>query len=210
VIAIRDRKGRLWVGRLTLGSARRVRDLAGLDVMALVTDGGETDARLSRELGLAVDALFALFLPECAGDRMTAYRFGKRFRGVRSKAIADAIREEVGDFFRVPGPPAPKGGSGRTATAAELWQDAERMAGLVGADPDRSTFGELVAACEGRRRHDWAQTATVLSYLSGLCGKAVSPASLDPTGGLAEASRSKGMAVTGDNLAVAALMLMGG
>lgn len=204
MIAIRDRKGRLWTARLTVGAAKRMRDLAGLDVMELATDE-DAERHLDGAPALAVDALFAWLLPECGRLGVTDRKFGRRFRGVPLRTVNDAIRSGVREFFRVPGPPPKRSaGSGRARTPAELWQEAERMAGLAGVDADTKTFGELVAASEGRRRHDWPRTALVLAQLRGLCGKRADAAALDPTGVLSEAGGGGRMEIRPDNLGVVA------
>lgn len=208
MIALRDRKGRLWSARLTLGTASRLRDLVGLDVMAVAAGEGRAESQLMRSPSLGINALYVLCATHC--DRLggTDRWFGKQFRGVNPRAIAGVIRSEVAAFFRVPGPAAPSGG-GRRMTADELWRESYRLAGIAGVVPDDVTFGELVLLAEGRRRHDWPRTATVLSFIAGSAGKRIDAAKLDPTGTIAESAAANRMKVTGDNLSLVAMALMG-
>jgi hypothetical protein len=167
-----------------------MRDLADLDVMAIVTDSAAGEHLRSAE-GVTdiVDALYALFLPDAQRLGITDYRFGKRLRGVKASDLQAAFFGGISAFFALPGP-ATEGGQGREVTAAELWRDVYRLAGEACVAPGTYTYGELAAMADGRRRAEWAQTANLRADLINSNpyrrGPAIHPAELDPTGGLKE------------------------
>jgi hypothetical protein len=192
VIALRDRKGRLWTGRLDVDAALRMRDLAGTDVMALALDKDAVLALLGDHSRLA-DVAFAFFLPQCHARGVDDLAFARGLRGwfgwwyIRPEDLAEIILTAVNEFARVPelspGKPKEAGGASQPLTADRLWGFVWQVAGF-GVDVGPRTLGELVAIADGRRKHDWAQTAGVMSYVAGLGGAKVTAADLDPTGGL--------------------------
>jgi len=198
MIAFRDRKGMAWSRRIDIDAAVRIRDLADLDVMALVTDEA-TSARIAGDEQDAsadiVDALFALFLPDAERLGVTDRQFGKRLRGVKADELRTMFFEGVASFFRMPGP-EPKQHGQRIVTAAELWQDVYRLAGEAGVAPGPHTYGELAAMADGRRKLEWAQTAAlradVINNNGFRRGAPVHPKELDPTGGLKDADAGGG------------------
>lgn len=204
MIAFRDRKGRLWTARLDVAAAVRMRDLAGVDVMGLALGGQSEAVKLAADAERLANGLFALCLPSCEARGVSDREFGRclrnRFWGhvIAPMALAEMIFEGVRDFFEVPrlSPGKPKGGGNAKVDAEDLWGDLWHMAAIAGvADPGPRTFGELIALADGRRKHDWAQTATVLAMLHNTRafgrGLAKQPADYDPTGALGAGKRNE-------------------
>ena len=196
MIAFHDRKGRLWCGRLDVAAALRMRDLAGTDVMELAINRDAVLEMAANPSQLA-NAAFALFLPQCERRGITDREFGKSLRGrmwgwwASPVLIAEMLVEEIGAFFDVPDllPAKVKEGRSQRLTANDMWGKVYQFAAIAGVSPDDRTFGELLALADARRKHDWAQTACVLATIQNFAGMgrrtAISPADLDPTGGLA-------------------------
>lgn len=218
MIAFRDRKRRLWTARLDVAAAVRMRDLAGVDVMALALGSQEEAVKLASDPPRLANALFALCLPLCEARGISDREFGRSLRGrfwghwLAPAALAEMVFEAVRDFFEVPelSPGKPKGKRGGKATAAGLWGDLWRLASIVGADPDRRTFGELIALADGRQKFEWGRTACVLAMLYNTRafggGKAKQPAEFDPTGGLGTAASKSELKVDKTTLRDVALI----
>lgn len=198
MIAFRDRRRQTWSRRIDVAAAVRMRDLADLDVMAIVTDDATSDRLTDDEKQASadiVDALFAVFLPDAERLKITDRQFGKRLRGVKADDLRSLFFEGLAAFFRMPGP-EPKQTGQRIVTAAELWEDVYRLAGEACVAPGPHTYGELAAMANGRRRLEWAQTAAlradVINNNGFRRGAPVHPKDLDPTGGLKEADTGGG------------------
>lgn len=161
MLAIRDRKGRTWCARLTFDAALVLRDLGGIDVMAMGADG-DSERRLTKP-GRAADAIYLLCKQEADALRLSSWRFGKRFVGLHEE-LTRAWRDEMVEFFRRPGP-QPKGDGGQSWTAAELWREAYWNAGEAGVDPGPYTWGELATLAEGNRRAEWIRLAFLRAAL---------------------------------------------
>jgi hypothetical protein len=204
VIAFADRRRTTWTRRIDVDGAVRMRDLAGVDVMTIVTDEA-TSARLAGDEKDAqadiVDALFALFLPDAARLGVTDRQFGKRLRGVKADELRAMFFEGLAAFFRMPGP-EPVGTGTREVTSADLWSDVYRLAGEASVAPGPHTYGELAALADGRRKLEWSQTAAlradVINANPFRRGTAVRPQELDPTGGLQDAGNGGGIELTPD------------
>ena len=218
MIAFRDRKRRLWTARLDVAAAVRMRDLAGVDVMALALGGQDEAVKLASDPPRLTNALFALCLPSCEARGVSDRDFGRSLRGrfwgywLSPNDVTEMVFEGVREFFDVPelSPGKPKGKRGGKATAADLWGDLWRLAAIVGVDPDRRTFGELIALADGRQKFEWSRTACVLAMLHNTRafggGKARQPAEFDPTGGLGTASSKTEMKVDKTTLRDVALI----
>lgn len=100
--AFKDTTGREWRIRLTLGSADRVLDLVGVDLLDPV--GGEVPlmTRLRTDVRLLGKVLGELL--ETNGDRpLTVSELREAFDGPTKSAAWLAFREEWADFFREDG-----------------------------------------------------------------------------------------------------------
>lgn len=227
MIAFRDRTGRLWTGRLDVGAAIRMRDLAGVDVMELITDQNAADAFGANPSRLA-DAAFALVLPQCEQRGVDDRAFGDalwwrwwqiwnwRRNRVAPSELATVLFDGIGQFFAIPdlSPGEPKGSPpSDKPTAAMLWGLVWRHAAVSGVDAHHYTFGELVALSDAKRKHDWGQTACLRSTIhnANISKKsdAKTPAYFDPTGGLGAGGEQK-LALTRENFVAFTGLLMGG
>lgn len=207
MIVLRDRRGRVWARRLDVSAAIRMREIAGLDVMAIATGEGEA----IEDVASVVNALYAVMLPDLG--RLTPWRFGRRLRAMPAVELRQVLGEAVGEFFAMPGPERKPEAGGRDYTAPELWREVCRMAGAVGVDPGPLTFGELAVMAEGLRRDKWSRNATLRAAIINSnpfrSGSAVNPAELDPTGALKEAGGgSAARELKPENLASFAAMFM--
>lgn len=192
MIAFTDRYGRLWTGRLDVSAALRMLDLARLDVMSVGLGESLPDH------AVIANAVFAIVLPQAQLLEVNSDEFGRCLRGwfrpaVSKEELAGDLRDEIATFFDVPElSPGEKGTADKT-TAKGLWGAVYRMAAVAGVDPDRHTFGELVALADAKRKHDWSQTAQLIAKLHNVnCAKRSDlrdPAEFDPTGGLKRIAR---------------------
>jgi len=128
----KDTEGREWQLKLNITAVKRVRDLAGVDLMD--TAGGETLARLAQDPIALVDTLYAICKPQtevmtcgkCKGwkqfkrgddgsevevpcdaceqtGRFTDQQFGEAMAGEAIHNATKALLEELADFFPDPG-----------------------------------------------------------------------------------------------------------
>jgi hypothetical protein len=199
LIAFRDRKGRLWTGRLDVDAALRMRDLAGTDVMALAID---SSAGAAMEPPRLADAVYALLLPQAAFYGVTDREFGKCLRGrlwgwyLTPRDLAEMLFAEVSAFFAVPElAPGHAGKPMRNPTPEGLWGTLWQVAATAEVEPGPRTFGELIALADARRKNAWAHTASLLAWIENHAGmgsrRRVSPADRDPTGGMGKANRNE-------------------
>lgn len=84
--------GRAYTVAITIPTLRRVRDLAGVDLMEIL-NGGEGDLlkRLERDPVLLADALYALVKPQADEAKVTDEQFGEQL----GPAIEDATKALV-------------------------------------------------------------------------------------------------------------------
>lgn len=206
MIVLRDRRGRVWARRLDVAAAVRMREIAGLDVMAIALEGGDLN-----DMPSVVDALYAVMMPDLGSVK--PWRFGRRLRAMPADELRMAIADGVADFVRLPGPARPeRKHDGKTSTPEELWRDLWRMGGAVGVDPGPLTFGEIATMAEGRRRDEWSRSASLMEaiYNSAFGSDGTAKAEdIDPTGGLKEASHGQGQSqeLNADNLRAFAAMV---
>jgi hypothetical protein len=103
VLTFKDATGHEWTLAITFGSLKRVRDLAGLDLLG---------ADLSKAPGLAGDpftffaCLYAAIKPACDADGLSSEDFSDRLDGAAYRAAVEAWTEELTRFFREAGQPA--------------------------------------------------------------------------------------------------------
>ena len=96
-----DTAGRAWLASLTVGSLKRARDLAGVDLAAVA--GGEAFNRLASDPVLLCTALHAISRPEAEGAPVpTLEEFLAAMDGDTLAAATDALVGEVVGFFPKP------------------------------------------------------------------------------------------------------------
>lgn len=204
MIAFRDRKGRLWTARLDVAAAVRMRDLGEVDVMGLALGGRPEARKLAEDTERLVNGLFALCLPSCEARGVSDREFGRGLRGrfwghvIAPAGLAEMVFEGVRDFFEVPSIPisAAKSDRGGKVEPSDLWGNLWHLTSVAGVGhPGPFTFGELIAAADGRQKNEWSRTACVLAMLHNTRAfgrvKAKHPAEFDPTGGLGAGKRNE-------------------
>ena len=75
---LRDRRGRIYPVRIDVAAALRLRDLAGVDLMAAAGDGGADLSAAAADPVRCVDALAAAVLPQLLAGGVTPRAFGRR------------------------------------------------------------------------------------------------------------------------------------
>lgn len=93
----KDKQGRDWTIEVTVGSARRVRDLTGF--VLLSPDIMKTTTALAGDLVTMVDVTYALCKPQADERSVTDEQFGVMMRDVDLNAVLKSIMEETVDFF---------------------------------------------------------------------------------------------------------------
>lgn len=97
----KDTAGRNWLASLTVGTLKKARDLAGVDLAAV--SGGEVFTKLAADPVLLCTALYAISRPEAAGaPAPTLDDFLAAMDGDTIAAATDALVEEIVGFFPKP------------------------------------------------------------------------------------------------------------
>lgn len=94
----RDTNGRLWAVTVTIGTARRVRSLTSVDLLALIDNPTELAALAADPVRL-VDLLYAVVKPEADLAGITDEAFGESLAGDSIDAATSALLEALIDFF---------------------------------------------------------------------------------------------------------------
>ena len=98
--AFEDAKGRTWPISITVSAIRRIRDMAGIDFGNPNTmANGDTLARLSTDMVLLADVLYAAMLPELSAKNVSKEDFCDAICGDALNAALYALLEAVSDFF---------------------------------------------------------------------------------------------------------------
>lgn len=92
-----DRNGQTWNLEITVGSLKRVRDLAGVNLADL--GEGEVLERLGRDPVLLGDVLFALCKLQADERGVGDEQFGAALAGDAVEQATTALLEELADFF---------------------------------------------------------------------------------------------------------------
>ena len=163
----KDSAGRNWLASLTVGSVKKARDLAGVDLASALTGGGEVFKALAEDPVKLCTALYAISRPE-TGDAppLDAFLDGDRRarrggRGFFPEADPRAHGAGARGGEKKAGGSA--GGDRRRVDALRL---AWELAGVAGLDPRELTLRELVWAADARQRADWARTSAQLALLA--------------------------------------------
>ncbi len=96
-----DKEGRSWDITLTVGSAKRVRDL--LDVNLLEPEAGDPPliTRIGTDEILLCDIIYCLCRPQAQSRSLTDEQFGELLCGDVILAAQEAFYAEMLDFFRL-------------------------------------------------------------------------------------------------------------
>lgn len=98
--SFKDSTGRVWHAALTVGTLKKARDLAGVD-LAAVSDG-EVFRRLAADPALLCAALHAISRPAQGESEATLDAFCEAMDGDTLGPASDALVGEVVDFFPPP------------------------------------------------------------------------------------------------------------
>lgn len=94
-----DKAGRQWQVHLRVDDVQRVRDLAKVDLLRIVRDGGELLDRLGEDLVLLVSVIWALVQPQAQAAAIAEADFREQMHGESLDAASKAMLEDLADFF---------------------------------------------------------------------------------------------------------------
>lgn len=100
--SFKDRHGRAWVVELTVGAVKRVKALAGFDVLTIVTGGTEVFGEFLGDAVRQCEALYAICKPEADTAGVTLDMFLDAIAGDSLLEARDVLVEEITDFFPDP------------------------------------------------------------------------------------------------------------
>lgn len=95
-----DCEGRSWTVEINVAALKRVRDLAGVDLLGILD--GTLIERLIRDPVLLCDALYAACKPEADERGITDEQFGRAMAGDAIEAATSALLEETVSFCPSP------------------------------------------------------------------------------------------------------------
>ena len=107
----KDNQDRTWPLQITIGSAKRVRDLLGVDILAPEQGEPPLLVRLGTDEILLCDVLYCLIKPQADEKGVSDEAFGEALGGEAITQAVEALYAELVDFFR---------SRGRTDRAAAL------------------------------------------------------------------------------------------
>lgn len=92
-----DSTGRAWSVQVNVAAIKRVRDLAGVDLLAVLE--GDLLQRLSEDPVLLVDVIYALLRPQANAAGVSDVQFGEAMAGEAIDQATAALLEELVSFF---------------------------------------------------------------------------------------------------------------
>ncbi|MBN2559918.1 MAG: hypothetical protein JXQ75_03185 [Phycisphaerae bacterium] len=95
-----DTKNRTWNLSLTLGAAKRVRDLLGINLLEPEAGDPPLLTRLGTDPILLLDVIYCLVEPQAQKDGVSDVEFGESLGGDAVLQAQQALYEELIDFFR--------------------------------------------------------------------------------------------------------------
>jgi len=125
--AFTDAEKRCWEIVIHVGALKRVRDLAGVDLMDVA--GGDLLDRLIDDPVLLVNVLYVLVKPQADAKAVSDEDFGRAMVGGVLDAAAEALMKELLDFFPR-GPHARAMGKLATMLRGELKAATETQAAI--------------------------------------------------------------------------------
>ena len=94
-----DNAGRTWTVALNVTALKRVKSLCGVDLLGVVSDGGQLIERLASDPVILCDVIFAVCKEEAEAKNITDVDFGCAMAGDPIEAATTALLEELVDFF---------------------------------------------------------------------------------------------------------------
>jgi hypothetical protein len=98
--SFRDSAGRLWEVDITIAAVKRVRSLAGVDLLALAEGDPPLITRLGTDIALVCDVLYAIVKPQADQLSVSDEAFGEALGGEVISRAHDAFWEALSDFTR--------------------------------------------------------------------------------------------------------------
>ncbi len=141
----KDATGKDWEVVIHVAALKRVRDLAGVDLMDVA--GGDLLERLIDDPVLLVNVLYVLVKPQADARTISDEQFGAALVGGALDAAADALIRELLDFF----PRGPHARAlGRLARMLRTHQQTatETQAALEAMSPTETPSSEAAAAAK--------------------------------------------------------------
>jgi hypothetical protein len=103
VKTFKDKDDRDWQIELTIGAARRVKDLLGINLLELDKGDPPLLTQLGTDEMLLVDVIYCLIKPQADAAEVTDEMFGCSLDGEAVWAACNAFYAELIDFFRLRG-----------------------------------------------------------------------------------------------------------
>lgn len=183
-----DNLGRTWLVRFDVGALRRVRAVAGLDLLA--GRAAAVEALVADPVAMA-DVLYAVCLPQADVRGVDRESFGRALMGRpferASEAAFDALAASLpveADFASLPTAPQRPADKRTAEPPRDPWEAVHEYAAAAGVEPDRFTYRELVWAWRTRAQTEWDRTtfavAAALNATPGRKGKPLRPVEIHP------------------------------
>ena len=123
-----DSTGNTWIINITIGAAKRVRDLAGVDLLALTEGDPPLMTHLETDIALLCDVIFAIVRPQAEKININDTQFAELLGGEVIRTAHDAFWSALLDFFR---------SLGREDTARAIEKQNELLQAVVRASRER-------------------------------------------------------------------------
>lgn len=98
--SFKDSEGRSWKTAVNVTTVRRVKDLTGIYLPALVDDSFKGFADLANDVIQFIDVLYAVCKPDADANNVTPEKFGEGLHGDSLEKASRALVEGVIDFFQ--------------------------------------------------------------------------------------------------------------
>lgn len=100
--SFKDRRNQDWILEITIGGAKRVRDLVGVDIYKLTREGCQPLQDLLSDPIKLVDCVFVLCQPQAETRKVTDLDFGELIAGESLMAVTQAFMDALADFSQSP------------------------------------------------------------------------------------------------------------
>lgn len=97
--SFKDSEGRSWKTTVNVNTVRRVKDLTGVYLPALVDDAFKKFDELAQDVIAFVDVLYAVCEPDAQANDVTPEKFGESLAGDVLEKASVALIEGIVDFF---------------------------------------------------------------------------------------------------------------
>jgi len=94
-----DNQNRTWAITLNVDALKRIKDLTGVDLMQIVSDGGKLIERLVSDPVLLCDVIYAACREEAETKQISDRDFGRAMAGDAIEKATEALLGELADFF---------------------------------------------------------------------------------------------------------------